>query len=68
MKTENLFDTKLDLLKGRIPKDIHEAAVYVTDTLDICWAASQSVFEKHATPEHALAIYDRVISQISATK
>ncbi|MHB2026497.1 MAG: hypothetical protein ACYCPQ_07655 [Elusimicrobiota bacterium] len=57
------FDKKLDLWQGRIPREIHDSAVFVNDTLKLCWASAQSVFEKNATPEHALAIYDRIVAR-----
>lgn len=57
MKTDNPFDKKLEAQKRVIPSDLQESLVYVTDTLDVCWAAARAVFEKDARPEHALAIY-----------
>jgi alkanesulfonate monooxygenase SsuD/methylene tetrahydromethanopterin reductase-like flavin-dependent oxidoreductase (luciferase family) len=42
------------------PPHIVDAAVYVRDTLDLAWKAAESVFDKKATPEIALAIYDRI--------
>lgn len=68
MKPKNPFDTKLDNLNGRIPQDIHDEAVYIVDTLDICWAAAQSVFEKHATPEDAFEIFDILSARLSNKK
>lgn len=62
MKEKNPFDLKLKCVK--YPTAIHDAAVYVTDTLDLCWAAAQAVFEDKATPESALAIFDRMKSRI----
>lgn len=41
-------------------RDVKGAAVFVTDTLDLCWVAAKSIFGEQATPEHALAIYDRM--------
>lgn len=55
MKIDNPFDRKLEVQK-RMPDEIRTAAVTLTDTLDLCWAAAQAVFEKRATPEHALAL------------
>jgi hypothetical protein len=55
-----LFDKKLDLWRGYIPGDVTDAAVYVVDTLELCWAGAMQVFEDKATPELALAIYDRL--------
>ena len=42
------------------PPHLIEAAVYVRDTLNLSWKAADSVFGKHATPEIALAIFDRI--------
>ena len=42
------------------PPYIVDAAVYVRDTLNLAWKAAESVFDKRATPEIALAIYDRI--------
>lgn len=64
MKDVNPFDTTLKL--ARYPREVHDAAVFVTDTLDLCWAAAQAVFEDKATPEAALAIFDRVNSRMQA--
>jgi hypothetical protein len=60
MKTDNPFDKKLEIWVTRTPAGVHDAAVFVTETLELCWAAAQAVFEDKATPEAALAIYDRV--------
>lgn len=55
MKDKNPFDRKIELNKG-MPVFERDAAVELTDTLDLCWAAAQAVFEKDAKPEHALAL------------
>lgn len=55
MKKDNPFDLKLEVQKG-MPETIRDAAIELTDTLDLCWAAAQAVFEDRATPEHALAL------------
>jgi hypothetical protein len=66
MKAENPFDQKIAHMKS-IGSDqvtsiafVRDAAIYVADTLELAWAAAQAVFEKGATPELALQIYDRV--------
>jgi hypothetical protein len=64
MRADNPFDKKLKAWEGRIPNDVLDAAVFTTDTLELAWTSAQSVFEKNATPEHALAIYDRIVAQI----
>ncbi len=58
MKTDNPFDKKLEIQKGSIPSSMLDAAVYVTDTLDLAWASAQAVFEEQAKPEHALKILE----------
>src|SRR5260221_35716 len=60
MKNDNPFDKKLEIGGDRMPAAVRDAAVFVTDTLELCWAARQSIFEDKATPEIALAVYDRV--------
>lgn len=66
MKTDNPFDKKLEIRAARTPAAVHDAAVSVTDTPELCWAAAQAVFEDRATPGAALAIYDRVQARIEA--
>lgn len=65
MKTDNSFDRKLEARGSRIPDDVRDAAVFVTDTMELCWAAAQAVFEEKATPEAALAIYDRIRARMA---
>jgi hypothetical protein len=65
MKTDNSFDRKLEAWGSRIPDDVRDAAVFVTDTMELCWAAAQAVFEEKATPEAALAIYDRIRARMA---
>lgn len=40
--------------------DVRDASIFVTDTMDLCWVAAKSIFGEQATPEHAIAIYDRM--------
>ena len=54
MKTVNPFDTRIAAKK--MPEHFREAAIELTDTLDVCWAAAQAVFEAKATPAHAIAL------------
>jgi hypothetical protein len=58
MNSDNPFDKMLENYRGHIPGSMRDAAVYVTDTLDLAWAATQSVFEQQAKPEHALKILE----------
>jgi hypothetical protein len=36
MKVDNHFDNKLATYQGRVSGELLDAAVYVTDTLDLC--------------------------------
>lgn len=62
MKAKNPFDTKIEVQKG-IPTSMRDAAIELTDTLDLCWAAAQAVFETKATPEHALELLGMFIDR-----
>jgi uncharacterized protein YjaG (DUF416 family) len=64
---DNPFDKKLEILKGQIPDNVRNAAVFVVDTLDLCMAAARSLFENRATPEHALEIYDRIVARMATS-
>jgi len=68
MKPDNPFEKSLEEWKHRIPANVRDVAIYVTDTLDLCWAAAQAVFEDKATPEIALAIYDRMTDHAQGLK
>lgn len=65
MKTDNPFDRHLEAAKG-MPSAVRDAAIFVTDTLDASWKAAQAVFEDKASPEVALAIFDRVVARMQA--
>jgi hypothetical protein len=55
------FDKQLPSLHGtNVPSQIVAAAVYVRDTMNLAKLAAESVFKDKATPELALAIYDRI--------
>ena len=45
-------------------KVLAEAALHVHATLEIAWLAAQSVFGDRATPDLALAVYDRVNHEV----
>ena len=64
MRIDNPFDKKLGTYKDSITEEVRDAAIFVTDTLDLCWASAQAVYEDRATPELALDIYDRVMERI----
>ena len=65
MKVKNPFDRKLEVWGNNIPGEVRDAATFVTDTMELCWASAQSIFKKKATPEIAVAIYDRVVKKIA---
>lgn len=68
MKVDNQFDKKLKDQKETIPADVRDAAIFVTDTLDICVASANTVFDTKATPDLALEIYDRLIEKMYLDK
>jgi hypothetical protein len=55
MKTDNPFDRKIEASKG-MPAHFRDAAIELTDTLDVCWAAARAVFDQDAKPGHAIAL------------
>ena len=59
------FDKKLDIRGPYIPNEVKDSAIWVNDTLDLCWASAQSVFGEQATPELAVAILDKVMAKIA---
>ena len=65
MKKENPFDRKIELQK-RMPESMKDAAIELTDTLDLCWAAAQAVFEDNAKPEHALTLLPMFMARADA--
>jgi hypothetical protein len=67
MKPDNPFDSKLDAAK-RLPDHCRAAFVDITDTLDFCWAAAQSVFQDAARPEHALALLPQFLQRADAER
>lgn len=67
VKTVNPFDTKIEVQK-RMPHSVRDAAIELTDTLDLCWTAAQAVFEKKATPEHALALLPLFMERADAKR
>lgn len=54
------FDDLLAHYEGHAPTEALDAAIDVTDTMHLAWSATQSLFGKQATPELALALYDRI--------
>lgn len=66
MQIDNDFDKKLELYADKVPSDTRDALVHLVDSLDICWAGAQAVFNEQARPEHALdllrALEERLLS------
>lgn len=67
MKINNPFDTAITVQK-RMPSTIRDAAIELTDTLDLCWAAARAVFEKQAKPEHAIALLPMFMERSDAKR
>lgn len=62
MKSDNPLDKHLKI--NKFPNHITDPVVFVSGTLDIAWIAAQSIFEDKATPDVALAIFDRVVARM----
>lgn len=67
MKVKNPFDLKIEVQK-QMPASIRDAAIELTDTLDLCWAAAQAVFEGKAKPEHALELLPMFMERVDAKR
>ena len=68
MRIDNPFDKKLEAQARTMPDSVRDASIHVTDTLDIAWAAVQAVFERRATPEHALTLLPLLLTRIDAER
>ncbi|MDJ0737919.1 MAG: hypothetical protein QNJ47_28310 [Nostocaceae cyanobacterium] len=55
----------MEIQKNLILRNVRDAAIFVTDTLDICWVSAQAVFEDKATPEIAISIYGRIMEKMA---
>lgn len=75
MNINNPFDTKLEVLdkhhdlqrsvlNNTTWSELKDASIFTVDTLDLCHAAAKALFEDEATPEHAFAIYDRIVCRL----
>lgn len=67
MKIENPLDKHL-AINRQMPDDLRDAVTTLADRLDLAWMAAQSVFEDKATPELALAVYDRLLSELQVQR
>lgn len=63
MKIENPLDKHL-AINTRMPQHLRSAVCDVADLLDLAWITTQSVFEEQATPELAVAVFDRLVSRV----
>lgn len=63
MKVDNPLDRHLAINK-QIPEGLRDAVTEVADHLDLAWMTAQSVFEERATPELALAVFDRISARL----
>ncbi|CAK0742691.1 hypothetical protein CCP3SC15_1210002 [Gammaproteobacteria bacterium] len=61
MKTDNPFDKAIKV--RQIPDSMRDAAIYITDSLDLAWDSVRAVFEEQAKPEHALKILELFLSE-----
>jgi hypothetical protein len=59
------LDAMLDTREGLVPGDVITETVWVNDTLELCWASARQVFGEAASPETALAIFDRICARIA---
>lgn len=68
MKPDNPFDEKIDLWhsKGKLLPGWYQAFSHVVDMLEVSEAAARALFEENAKPEHAIAIYDRVVARVQS--
>jgi hypothetical protein len=61
--TTTPFDRRITLLNGRAPSALIDAMVYVHDTVETAQMAARALFGDKATPEIALALYDRIAAE-----
>lgn len=58
------LDEELARVQKHVPEEYLAAITTVNDTLDLAFKSAQQVFGPRATPEHALAVYDRIAGHI----
>lgn len=64
MTVENVFEQKLEAYKNHAPQEILDAAIYTRDTLDLCWAAAQSIFGSKASSSDAIEFYKLLLIKV----
>lgn len=68
MERNSKIDQHLNAYRNEWPAHVHQAFVTVVDRLDTAWIAAQSIFKDQATPDAAIAIFDRVQVEIDAQR
>lgn len=73
MRTDNPFDKHLDAWRREIPARVRDAAVLVTDTLDLIWASAQACLrttrlQNSPLPFTTVSNYDRIEKHIADGK
>lgn len=59
----DIFEKKIELYKSHAPQEVLDAVISTRDTLDLCWAAAQSIFGEKASPSDAIEIYKLLLSK-----
>ena len=67
MEKDNAFDRYIEKNAAKMPAGLEQSANIVSANMDMAWLAAQAIFKDQATPEAAIAIYDRFIAQLSQT-
>ena len=60
VKVDNPFDRKLELLGQNSPAGVNDAAIYVSDTLEVATAMAVTHFGESPAWELVVALYDRI--------
>lgn len=68
MKDNNPFDRLVDAPSVRRQTSVATSARHTVDMLNLAWAGAQAVFEKHAKPEHAIALLPILIQAAAAER
>jgi hypothetical protein len=60
------FEGKRDFRENKIYADVADSATFVVNTLELALTGAEWLFPEKATPELALAIYDRIVRHMDA--
>jgi len=63
MEFNSKFDERIEVIRRIIPDKLHEAYIFVNDSLEICWISAVEIYGDKVKPEHAFEIYDRIIKR-----